>query len=476
MDRAVRWHDYITINAYWFALTTRAQVLSPLVVPLLVQRFVGEQAKGAYFGLIRLWALMAAVLFQALMGLLSDRSTFRWGRRRPFVVIGTLGEVAVLVLIGFAANLQGMTGFWVLLPLYTFSMATSNTAHAAAQSLIPDLVPEDQRGRFSGIKVLLELPIPLIFVSFVVSRLVSAGNLWGTVYVLIAVLVGCMLVTLLVRERPPERAPAPLEWRSLLRLVAMTGAFALIILGIGAIVPVVLRQLHDLAPAAAPISTAIVGVIGMGIAVALGVWLSVRISIGSDSRENPSFTWWVVNRLAFLVAANSLSGFMIYYLQERFEGFRGELAAGPTARVMMAVGICLLLAALPSGWLADRFGKKRLIAISGVLAAVGLSVVLLVPLLGAIYVGGCLIGTAIGVFYSASWALGADIVPREEAGRYLGLANLAGAGAGAIGAYIGGPIADHSGYGPLFAIYGAFFLLSALALPGIRERGAPQLP
>jgi MFS family permease len=79
------------------------------------------------------------------------------------------------------------------------------------------------------------------------------------------------------------------------------------------------------------------------------------------------------------------------------------------------------------------------------------------------------------VFYSASWALGADIVPREEAGRYLGLANLAGAGAGAIGAYIGGPIADHSGYGPLFAIYGAFFLLSALALPGIRERGAPQL-
>jgi hypothetical protein len=29
-----------------------------------------------------------------------------------------------------------------------------------------------------------------------------------------------------------------------------------------------------------------------------------------------------------------------------------------------------------------------------------------------------------------------------EAGRFLGISNLAGAGAGAIGTYIGGPIAD----------------------------------
>ena len=39
---------------------------------------------------------------------------------------------------------------------------------------------------------------------------------------------------------------------------------------------------------------------------------------------------------------------------------------------------------------------------------------------------------------------------------------LAGAGAGAIGAYIGGPIADSFGYVFLFAIYGVLFLLSFL--------------
>ena len=60
-----------------------------------------------------------------------------------------------------------------------------------------------------------------------------------------------------------------------------------------------------------------------------------------------------------------------------------------------------------------------------------------------IYIGGSLIGIATGFFFTANWALGTRIVPQAEAGRYLGISNLAGAGAGAVGAYIGGPIADY---------------------------------
>ena len=82
MKRATRWYDYITINIYWFALTTRSQVLAPLIIPLLVQQFVGEAVKGTYVGQIRLWALMTAVLVQSLMGIISDQSRSRWGRRR----------------------------------------------------------------------------------------------------------------------------------------------------------------------------------------------------------------------------------------------------------------------------------------------------------------------------------------------------------------------------------------------------------
>lgn len=469
MQRAIRWYDYITINIYWFALTTRSQVLTPLIIPLLVQQFVGNEVKGTYVGRIRLWALMVALLVQALMGLLSDRSTLRWGRRRPFIVVGTLGETIVFVLIGFTIGMEGMTGYWVLFALYILSMLSSNTAHAATQGLIPDLVPEDKRGRFSGVKALLELPAPLIFVSFIVGKLVSAGNLWGALFALIAVVAICMLVSLLIPEHPLREPPFKIDWKPFLRLVLMTGVSTLIILSMGAAVNTAMRLPFDLSPNIRLPLIGLVGLIGMGIAIGLGVWISIRISIGQQVHQHPSFTWWVVNRLAFLVAGTNLAAFMIFFLQERFPELQGEKAAGPAANAIMFVGVFILLSALPSGWLADRFGKKPLIAISGALAALGTFIVVFVPALTAVYVGACLAGAAIGFFYSANWALGTDIVPKDQAGRYLGLSNLAGAGAGAIGAYIGGPLADNMGYVLLFTIYGVLFLLSIVALRGIQD-------
>ena len=149
------WYDAITFNIYWFAISSRAQVLTPLVLPLLVQQFVGENSKGAYLGALRLWGLMTALLVQAVIGMLSDRSSFRWGRRRPFILAGSLGEMIVFILIGFSAGLDGLAGYWVLFGIYIFSMISSNTAQAAAQGIIPDLVPEPQRGLFSGIKTTL---------------------------------------------------------------------------------------------------------------------------------------------------------------------------------------------------------------------------------------------------------------------------------------------------------------------------------
>jgi MFS family permease len=76
---------------------------------------------------------------------------------------------------------------------------------------------------------------------------------------------------------------------------------------------------------------------------------------------------------------------------------------------------------------------------------------------------------------ATNWALGTDLAPPEEAGRYLGISNLAGAGAGIVGAGIGGPMADFFnglqpglGYLVIFALYGALFLLSVAALSQVK--------
>jgi len=422
---------------------------------------------------------------QALMGMLSDRSTLRWGRRRPFIFLGTLADLVFIAAIGFSAGLEGMTGYWFLFVMAILLQVSSNVAHGAVQGLIPDLVPEEQRGRFSGVKAVFEIPLPVILAAFAIGPLIAKGNMWGGLLVAMGILALTMLITMLVREEPLRESP-PLDWAPFLRLLLMTALFTAIILGMGEAVKGVGRLMEGVnSTIVLVVIMGAIGLVGMAIAVTMGVWASVRISIGQAARSNPSFTWWVVNRLAFFVGTTNLSGFAVYFLQGRL-GYAEEQAAGPASQLMMVVGLFILVAALPSGWLSDRIGHKRLVAISGILAALGTLIFLLSPSLTPIYIGASLIGVAAGLFFTANWALGTALVPKEEAGRYLGLSNLAGAGAGAVGSYIGGPIADYFtvrvpsqpglGYVLLFAIYGVLFLLSVVALrkvrPALGEEGA----
>ena len=131
--------------------------------------------------------LMVALLAQAVMGMFSDRSTLRWGRRRPFIFIGTLVTAVLTILIGFTAGMEGMLGFWVLFAIGLVQPVSTNASQAAEQGIIPDLVPDEKRGLFSGVKALFEIPVPLIIVAFTVAKLVSQGYIW-------AGLVGCRSV------------------------------------------------------------------------------------------------------------------------------------------------------------------------------------------------------------------------------------------------------------------------------------------
>ena len=201
--------------------------------------------KGPYFGTIRLWALMVALLAQSAFGLLSDRSRLRWGRRRPFIFSGTLLEVLILLSLGWIAGLQGMTGYTFILIAYILSMFFSNMSQAGTQGLIPDLVPESKRGISSGLKMLLEIPLPLAVAGLVIAPMVSAGNINGAVLVTCAVMAVCMGLTMLARERRPDSDPGPLNWRPFASLVLMTAVFVLVVLGLGEVVKWLVRALGD---------------------------------------------------------------------------------------------------------------------------------------------------------------------------------------------------------------------------------------
>jgi Na+/melibiose symporter-like transporter len=478
--KRLSWIDLIGINLFWLALNMRNNAVGAIFMPYLVDAFVRPEVRNTALGEMRTAGLVIAMLVQPAMGILSDRSTSRFGRRRPFIFAGVLLDLLFLTLIAMA------TGYWFLLVAVLLFQFSSNISHGALQGLIPDRTPEEQRGVASAIKSIFEL-LPLILLGVTIAPLVGGGRINLAFLATGAILLVLMLLTLLlVRETPLKEKPDIPLAPSMLRVLGMLAGIAtgaLIGLAAGALVgglsalvalPFAGRQ------AAVTLGIAIGGVVAMAAACVAAVWSGTLATIGKQVWRKPSFSWWVVNRLMFLAAVTSLQGFAPYFFMYTF-GITREAAASLTGTLLTVVGVFTLLSALPSGWLSDRIGQKLLVALSGWLAVAGTLIILFniwAPNLALIYIAGCILGMGTGLFVTTNWALGTRLVPAAEAGRYLGVSNLAGAGAGMIGTGIGGPVADQLnarvpglGYFVIFAGYGVLFLLSVLSLRGVRGGG-----
>jgi len=466
--RNLRWWDYITVNVYWLGLNIASGSLTPYILPLLVVLVVGEESKNTALGGLRAASMAVAILVQAAAGLLSDRSTLRWGRRRPFIVVGTLLDLVFLALIGLAGIQWG--NYWLLVAAVMLLQVSSNTAHGALQGLIPDVVPEQHRGKASGLKAAFEL-LPIILVGLTIARYVKA-NTWGAILTVMGALLLGMIFTLPVHEEPlrePVKEPVgPPLWRA----AALTLIFVLVTALFGGLVGFVGKTLEG-AGTLQLVGVAAAGLIAMAGSIILGVYWSARVGIGAGARAHGSYVWWVINRLLFLAAVGSVQGFAQYFLGDVM---KLPDAAAATGNLMLVVGVSTLITALISGFLADRVGRRVLVGGAGVVAGLGTFVLVASPNMTVVLISGCLIGAAAGTFLTSNWALGTDLVPKAEAGRYLGVSNLAGAGAGIVGAGLGGPMADFFnraspglGYLVIFGIYGACFLLSAVTLVKVPE-------
>jgi MFS family permease len=476
--KRLRWYDYLTINLFWLGLNIRNTALGSIFMPYLVGIFAPEAIKNTALGAMRSAGLVIAMLVQPAAGLLSDRSTSRFGRRRPYILIGALFDCLFLAAIALSWN------YWALLIAVLLIQFSSNISHGPLQGLIPDLVPEDQRGRASAIKAIMEL-LPLILVGLTIARIVGAGQLdWAIFATGISLLIVTLITIIFVKETPLQEKPTTPFWPPMVRVLGMLGG---IIIGavagllggglVGGLAGLITLSFAEKATALS-VGVGVGGAIAMIVAVVTGVWAGALGTLGKEARQQSLFVWWIVNRLMFLAAATSIQGSIFYFVMYAFK-LSNEAASSMTGSLTSIIGIFIVLTALASGWIADRIGRKRLVAISGIVAAAGnvlLLITIWVPNLTIVYIAGTIIGVATGLFMTANWALGTDLVPAGEAGRYLGVSNLAGAGAGIIGAGIGGLVADYInhyymglGYFAVFAAYAVLFALSTVTLLGMRE-------
>ena len=363
--------DYIKISIFGFALAALWGSLHTIIIQmrLLDFGFTGPE-KTLWLGLLTLAGLVVAMIVQPIAGAISDRSSFRWGRRRPYILLGTILAMLLLPGIGFSGS------YLTLFIIYCLLQVSCNIAQGPYQGFIPDLVPGERRGLGSGVKTLLEFVggIALVWLVFYfMDRYVTEQGglwLWLLVAMLAIVLLGAMVTTVVtVKERPG---------------------------GGGSQLPLV--------------ST---------------LYKSFKI----DVKASPDFIRFLVSRLLVLTAWATLQRYALFFLMDVI-GIANPLTVRND--LLIVVGACLLATAYPAGRLSDRVGRRPIVVSSGLLGALGIVVLFFSHSYGYIMFAGGLLGISSGAFMSANWALATDLLPKGEEARYLGLTNLATAGSGAL--------------------------------------------
>ncbi|MDQ1573197.1 MAG: hypothetical protein QOH44_756, partial [Actinomycetota bacterium] len=125
------------------AQLTPIQLLLPAQVENVVKGAVWTDNVIA-FGVISGIAGLCALITYPLTGALSDRTTSQFGRRRPWIVAGTLVFAISLIVLSLQTSIGGVGVFWST-SIIGFCMMT-----AAVTATISDQVPVNQRGFVSG--------------------------------------------------------------------------------------------------------------------------------------------------------------------------------------------------------------------------------------------------------------------------------------------------------------------------------------
>jgi len=380
MPREFRPIDYAKITIFGLAMTALWSSLHSIILPLRIADFIPAGKQATYLGLLTVTGLLLAIAVQPIAGAFSDRSGFRWGRRRPYILIGAIATLSFLPGISLAGRLS------ILFAIYYLLQISSNTALGPYLAFIPDLVPEEKRGLASGVKGLLEIAGAGVAI-WLIGQLMgnySLGDggrwLWLSLGILGIIFLSTMVATIVtVKERPGVGGP---------RLPLLS----------------ILRK-----------------------------------SFKIDVKANPDFIRFVLSRLFFIIPLTAFQAFGLYF-------FRDYLGVANPAAVMgnftLVSSLCMIGMVYPAGFLSDRFGRKPIALTSGFIAALGIGLLFFFRSYEFILIAAILMGIGFGGLWASNWALATDLAPKDEAGKYIGLTNLASAGGSAL-ARLQGPMIDY---------------------------------
>jgi MFS family permease len=199
--------ELIRISLYWLGLSSIFGGLNTILTGRLeFTGLVDKQDAGRALFLVSISGAVIAMIVQPTIGSISDYTISRWGRRKPYILIGSILDVVFLVGIASSNTLVAIAAFIALLQF------SSNFAQGPFQGYVPDLVPAAQVGTASALVGLMQVLGNVA--GYIVGAIATATNQFelGLIALGLLELSTMLSVVIRVREGPPPKSRAGRSW------------------------------------------------------------------------------------------------------------------------------------------------------------------------------------------------------------------------------------------------------------------------
>ena len=337
--------------------------LATVLLPMQIASMVSANQTGTFALIVGVGAV-AAVLTNPLVGMLSDRTTSRFGRRRSWLVAGGILTVAAVLLLSIAPSLLLVFVEWIFLEI------AINLVQASLTAILPDQVPVRQRATVSAFAAGLGTLLGGLFGQILVAQVFKEIH---AAYASIAVAIVIMLALflLVLREAPLSREQVPP-----FRIKQIFAAYSL--------TPLTHRDFFL-------------------------TWLArCLMFLGYTT---------VVNFMFFYLQD------AVQYMRV----FPGQTTA-QGVQTFFAINVgSILVASLFGGILSDKMQRRKLfVIVASIIMTVGLLLYAFFPTWAMVIVATVVLGLGMGVFLAVDLALASQVLPKAaDRGKDMGIINTA---------------------------------------------------
>ena len=337
----------------------------------------------------------------------------------------SLGRRVPFIIWGSVFAALGLIGiqlapnFGVLLAVWIFIQTNVNIAYGPGLALIRDCIPLDRIGMASSVKIMSDAAGAAVMIAVTGALIGETSGSLNWEWISLGILAFLMLVAISITS-----------------------------------VQVSVRELRSTSD-----------------------FESIAIKSSLYSVITPQLGLFLISRLVMITAIASFQTYGLFFLKDSV-GL--DNPAESLGRMILVIAGALVIAVYVSGRVSDKVGRKPVVMVGAIGAALSSLWMLTANDSTEVLVIASVIGGSVGVLLSANWALANELADEGQAGLHIGIINVAtiagaasakllGPGIDALNQIPGQP--DDFGYHILIAGSAGFFMLGAILLMPLKTTG-----